>query len=117
VGGGPVQGAEHVLPGGGQVVGGAGFDVGDPQREHVRCHHRLDVAALPAGLAGVPGVDLLAFCASGLLVDGETRSPAEPVYAGQRAFLMLYPIVELRGLEPLTLTLPATSTQVVNLDH
>ena len=36
----------------------------------------------------------------------KTRSPTEPVYAGQRAICMPFIQVELRGLEPLTLTLP-----------
>src|SRR6266496_1286805 len=35
VGGSPVQGAQDVGAGGGDVVGGAGFDLGDPQREAV----------------------------------------------------------------------------------
>jgi hypothetical protein len=39
-------------------------------------------------------------------VDQKRRSPAEPVCAGQRAIRIPYSRVELRGLEPLTLTLP-----------
>jgi len=45
----------------------------------------------------------------------KTRSPANLVYAGQRAIRMLYEIVELRGLEPLTLTLPEWSTKDFDL--
>lgn len=66
-GGGPVQGAEHLVAGGGEVVGGAGFDVGDPEREPVRCGHGLDVAAVLTGFSGVPQVDQSALGAGGLL--------------------------------------------------
>ena len=38
--------------------------------------------------------------------DGQTRSPPDPVFPGQGAYLNYSTIVELRGLEPLTLTLP-----------
>ena len=46
---GPVQGAEHVGAGGGDVVSGPGFDLGQPQREAVGFGQGLDVAA---GFAG-----------------------------------------------------------------
>ncbi len=39
-------------------------------------------------------------------VDEQTRSPADQVIPGQRAIHVLYQIVELRGLEPLSFTLP-----------
>src|ERR1051325_10196069 len=39
-------------------------------------------------------------------VDEKARSPATCITAGQRASLVLHQIVELRGLESLTLTLP-----------
>ena len=77
VGGRPVQGAEHVFAGGGQVVGRAGFDLGDPQREAVRRRQRLDVAAVLVSLSGVPRVDLGACDAGGLL--------AQPVAGKQLA--------------------------------
>jgi hypothetical protein len=47
--------------GGSEIVDRAGLGVRDPEREHVRGEHRLDVAAAAVGLAGVPQVDDLAF--------------------------------------------------------
>jgi hypothetical protein len=38
--------------------------------------------------------------------DQQTRSPADQILAGQRAFPMSSSVVELRGFEPLTPTLP-----------
>jgi hypothetical protein len=57
VGGSGVQGAQHVLAGGGDVVDRAGLDGGDPQREPVRSQECLDVAAVLMGLSGVPQID------------------------------------------------------------
>ena len=49
---------------------------------------------------------LLQFHVSLSTTDIQKRSPADLVFAGQRAFLMDYVIVELRGFEPPTPTLP-----------
>lgn len=54
--------------GSGQVVHRAGLHLGNPQREPVWRHDRLDVAAVGMGLAGVPRVDDLAADAEGLLL-------------------------------------------------
>ena len=71
---GPVQGTEDVLAGHGQVVHGAGFDVGHPSRETVWSGECLDVAAGLVGFSGVPQVDLFSFDTKGFLataVSGE----------------------------------------------
>jgi hypothetical protein len=64
VGSGPVQGAEHVFPGAGQVVDRAGFDIGDPQRENRSAPTAPGYCRRARGpcrgLAGVPQIDLLA---------------------------------------------------------
>jgi hypothetical protein len=63
----PVQGAEHMLSGRGQVVHGAGLDIGHPQREPVRPAERLNVAAVLVGFPGVPQVDQFPFDTDGFL--------------------------------------------------
>jgi hypothetical protein len=71
---GPVQGAEDVVAGHGQVVGGAGFDIGHPSREAVWSGQCLDVPAGLVGFPGVPQVDLFPFDTQGFLatpVSGE----------------------------------------------
>ena len=65
--GGGVQRAQDVCAGGGQIVDGAGFDLGDPQRQAAGRRQRLEVAGVLVGLAGVPGVDGFALDADGLL--------------------------------------------------
>jgi hypothetical protein len=52
-----------VPAGGGDVMDRAGLGGAGPEREAVRAGDGLDVAAVPAGLPGVPGVDLLALYA------------------------------------------------------
>ncbi len=47
---------QDVLAGGAQVVGGAGFDGGDPDRVPGRIGQDLDVAAVVFVFAGVPQV-------------------------------------------------------------
>jgi hypothetical protein len=64
---GGVQGGQDVGAGGGDVVHRARLDVGHPQREPARRQDRLDVAAVGAGLAAVPEVNVLAADAGGLL--------------------------------------------------
>src|SRR6266536_4094622 len=61
MGGGPVQPWQGVAAGGGEVVHRAGLHVRNPQREPVGGEHRLDVAAVGMGLAGVPQVNDIAF--------------------------------------------------------
>ncbi len=77
MGGGPVQPWQGVAAGGGEVVHRAGLHVRNPQREPVGGEHRLDVAAVGMGLAGVPQVNDIAFHADGLLlapVGGDDRT-------------------------------------------
>jgi hypothetical protein len=50
-----------------QVVHRPGFDRSDPDRQPVRAHHGLDVAAEVVALAGVPHIDDLALAADRLL--------------------------------------------------
>ncbi|MDP9867034.1 hypothetical protein J2S55_006300 [Streptosporangium brasiliense] len=66
VGGGSVQRSQDVFAGCDQVVDRPGFDVGYPERQAVRYRQRLDVAAVVAGLSGVPQVNRFAFDAGGL---------------------------------------------------
>src|SRR6202034_2222464 len=65
LGGGPVERGQGVGAGGGDVVHRAWLNVGGPQRKAVRGEHRLDVAAVAVGLAGVPQVDDRALDAAG----------------------------------------------------
>ena len=53
---GPVQGRQHVEPGGGQVVGGAGLHRTRVHREPGVIHHHLHVAPEGPGLARIPQV-------------------------------------------------------------
>lgn len=65
-----------MLAGHGQVMHGAGLDIGYPQRETVRPADRLNVAAVFVGFPGVPQVDLFPFGTHGFLataVGGEDR--------------------------------------------
>lgn len=64
---GPIQRAQHVVSGGGQVVHRPGFDVSHPQWDTVGRGQGLDVAAGFVGLPGKPQVDLCALHACGLL--------------------------------------------------
>jgi hypothetical protein len=83
LGGGPVQGTvDVVLAGAGQVVQVSGQGLRGPDRQPVRARDRLDVGAEVAVLAGVPGVDELAFDAGGGLgepVGGEQLAVEDDV--------------------------------------
>jgi hypothetical protein len=86
-GGQPVRGRDverrqGVDAGGGEVVHRSRLNPGDPQREPVRRHDRLDVAAVRMRLAGVPHVDELTLDAEGLLAAPVLRDDRRP---GSRA--------------------------------
>lgn len=67
MGGGPIQQTQDMLTSGGDVVGRAGFDLGNPQRELVGRGQHLDQPAVLAGFAGVPQIDRFPLHAGGFL--------------------------------------------------
>jgi hypothetical protein len=78
----------------------AGLSLGGPQREAVGPHDGLDVAAGPAVLPGVPGIDLLALHA-GHLLRGAVRAEQLPVQDQEGDAFGVCPLqclVQVRGL-------------------